>query len=160
MHPLIRQYFKNLFMYILVPERKPLVWCLDEKLPRCKAQAKLQPERTLVREDCRFVQQRRRWGTFRSNTILASRWLITPPCGVPCLFFRPPLICPRPSLSRFSTGTLSHSLIKLNLTFYFKVQGVIFFHGIYFHVPIKTIQAATVLINIPMVLHDPEVIYE
>jgi hypothetical protein len=24
--------------------------CLDEKLPRCKAQAKLKPERTIVRE--------------------------------------------------------------------------------------------------------------
>ncbi len=42
--------------------------CLDEKLPRYKAQAKLKPERTQVREDFSFVQQRRRWVTFRPNT--------------------------------------------------------------------------------------------
>ncbi len=30
--------------------------CLGEKLPRCKAQANLKPERTIVREDFGFVQ--------------------------------------------------------------------------------------------------------
>ena len=47
---------------------------LEEKLPRCKAQTKLEPERTIVREDCSFAQQRRRWVTFHPNIIeTASR---------------------------------------------------------------------------------------
>ncbi|MCG8550143.1 MAG: hypothetical protein MI799_07065, partial [Desulfobacterales bacterium] len=33
--------------------------CLDKRFPGCKTQTKLQPERTTVREDCSFVQQRR-----------------------------------------------------------------------------------------------------
>jgi hypothetical protein len=43
--------------------------CLDKKLPICKAQAKQNPERTKVREDFSFVQQRRRWVAFDSNII-------------------------------------------------------------------------------------------
>jgi endonuclease/exonuclease/phosphatase family metal-dependent hydrolase len=42
---------------------------LDEKLPICKAQGILQPERTFVREDCRILKQRSRWVSFRSNTL-------------------------------------------------------------------------------------------
>ncbi|MFH2093882.1 MAG: hypothetical protein ABIJ31_16100, partial [Pseudomonadota bacterium] len=45
--------------------------CLDENLSICKAQAKLKPECTVVHEDFSFAQQRSRWMSFRSNTILS-----------------------------------------------------------------------------------------
>src|SRR4030065_1174727 len=43
---------------------------------------------------------------------LARRGLMTPPCGVPRLLFRPPVIRRFPLSSRSSTGTLSHILIR------------------------------------------------
>lgn len=42
---------------------------LDEEVPICKAQGKLQPEHTIVCEDCNFLQQRSRWVPPRPNTI-------------------------------------------------------------------------------------------
>ena len=42
--------------------------CLDENLPICEAQELLQPECTVVHEDCKSLKQRSRWVNFRSNT--------------------------------------------------------------------------------------------
>jgi hypothetical protein len=43
---------------------------------------------------------------------LASNGLMTPPCGVPCLLFLPPVMYRFPLSSRSSTRARSHSLIS------------------------------------------------
>ena len=57
----------------LVPGRKPMFgWLVEElmltNLPICEAQELLQPECTVVHEDCKSLKQRSRWVSFRSNT--------------------------------------------------------------------------------------------
>ncbi len=42
---------------------------LDVKLPRCKARKQSCNRKRSVREDCSFVQQRRRWVPLRSNSV-------------------------------------------------------------------------------------------